>query len=96
MEVIIMASNKAKIRNAQAAADLHLGRVLIKIVAVGFAGGVALIGSAKALGEKLEAKQVKDYEKREAEREAGKENVRRIMENSVEAEYDSDENTSER
>ena len=49
-----MASNKAKIRNAQAAADLHLGRVLIKIVAVGFAGGVALIGSAKALGEKLE------------------------------------------
>ncbi|MBO5513068.1 MAG: hypothetical protein J5961_00580 [Mogibacterium sp.] len=91
-----MASNKAKIRNAQAGADLHLGRVLIKIVAVGFAGGVALIGSAKALGEKLEDKHVKDFEKREAEREAAKEDVRRIMKNSVEAEYDSGENISER
>ena len=91
-----MASNKAKIRNTQAAADLHLGRVLIKIVAVGVAGGTVLIGSAKALGEKLEQRQVKAYEKREAEREANKENVRRIMKNSVEAEYDSDEHTSER
>ena len=91
-----MASNKAKIRNAQAGADLHLGRVLIKIVAVGFAGGVALIGSAKALGEKLEDKHVKDFEKCEAEREAAKEDVRRIMKNSVEAEYDSGENISER
>ena len=91
-----MASKKAKIRNAQAGADLHLGRVLIKIVAVGFAGGVALIGSAKALGEKLEDKHVKDFEKREAEREAAKEDVRRIMKNSVEAEYDSGENISER
>ena len=91
-----MASNKAKIRNAQAGADLHLGRVLIKIVAVGFAGGVALIGSAKALGEKLEDKHVKDFEKRKAEREAAKEDVRRIMKNSVEAEYDSGENISER
>jgi hypothetical protein len=91
-----MASNKAKIRNTQVAADLHLGRVLIKIVAFGVAGGAALIGSAKALGEKLEAKQIKDFEKREAEREAEKENVRRIMKNSVEAEYGSDENISER
>ena len=91
-----MASNKAKIRNTQVAADLHLGRVLIKIVAFGVAGGAALIGGAKALGEKLEENQVKNYEKLEAEREAGKENVRRILQNSVEAEYDSDDNVSER
>lgn len=91
-----MASNKAKIGNMQAKADLSLGRALLKIIGFGVTGGIVLIGSAKAVGEKLEAKQIRDYEKREAEREAGKEDVRRIMENSVEAEYDSVEHTSER
>lgn len=91
-----MASNKTGISNAQVNADLHLGRVLLKIIAAGVAGGAALIGGAKVLGEKLEDKQVRDYEKLEAQREADKENVRRIMENSVEAEYDSGEHTSER
>ena len=91
-----MASNKAKLRNVKVKAAPGLGKALIKVLAVGVAGGATLIGGAKALGEKLEQKQIRDYEKREAEREAGKENVRRIMENSVEAEYDSDENISER
>lgn len=80
----------------QVKTDIGLGRSLLKIIAFGVAGGAALIGGAKALGEKLEEKQVKDYEKLEAQREADKENVRRIMENSVEAEYDAAENTSER
>ena len=67
----------------------------LRNVKVKAAPGLGKAG-AKALGEKLEQKQIRDYEKREAEREAGKENVRRIMENSVEAEYDSGENISER
>ena len=91
-----MASNKTGIGNLQANADLNLGKALIKIIAFGVAGGAALIGGAKALGEKLEEKQVKDFEKREAERKANREDVRRIMENSVEAEYESAENISER
>lgn len=91
-----MASNKSRLTNTQAEADLSLGKALLRIIAFGVAGGAALIGGAKALGEKLEEKQVKDYEEREAGREADKENVRRIMENSVEAEYESAENTSER
>lgn len=91
-----MASNKTGIGNMQTKADLSLGKALLTILAAGFAGGAALIGAAKALGDKLEQKQVKDYEKREAQREADKDNIRRIMENSVVAEYDHDENTSER
>lgn len=91
-----MSSNKTGIGNIQKASDLSLGKALLGILAVGVAGGAALISGAKALGEKLEEKHVKDYEKREAQREADKDNVRRIMENSVEAEYSADSNTSER
>lgn len=91
-----MASNKTGIDNLQAGIAPGLGKALIKILAFGVAGGAALIGGAKALGEKLEEKQVKDYEKLETRREADRENVRRIMENAVEAEYESSENTSER
>ncbi len=91
-----MASNKTGIGNLQANADLRLGRTLLKIIAFGVAGGAALIGGAKTLGDKFEEKHARDYEKLEAEREAGKENVRRILENSVEAEYETEENVSER
>lgn len=91
-----MSSNKTGIRNPQVKADVKLGRVLIRIVAVGFAGGTVLIGFAKRVGEKLEEKHVRDYERREAQREADRENVRRILENSVETEYETEDNTSER
>ncbi len=91
-----MASNKTGIDNIQAGIAPSLGKALLKIIAFGVAGGAALIGGAKALGDKLEEKQVRDYEKLEAQREADRENVRRIMENAVEAEYESSENTSER
>ena len=91
-----MASNKTGIENMQAGVAPSLGKALLKIMAFGVAGGAALIGGAKALGEKLEEKQVRDFEKLEAQREADRENIRRIMENAIEAEYDSEENTSER
>ena len=35
-------------------ADTDLGKTLLKIMAVGFAGAAALIGSAKALGDYIE------------------------------------------
>ena len=50
----------------------------------GVAGGALLVSGAKALGEAMLDKQVSDYEKLEAQREADKEEVRRIMENVFE------------
>ena len=56
-----------------------LGSALLGILAAGVAGGTLLIAGAKALGEKLEEKQASDYEKREEQRKADIEEVRRIM-----------------
>ena len=79
-----MASNKTGIDNVNAGPGGGLGGALIKIIAYGVAGGALLISGAKALGEALLDKQVSDYEKLEAQREADKEEVRRIMENEAE------------
>ena len=80
-----MASNKTGIDNmANGSGGGGLASSLLKIVAYGVAGGALLISGAKALGEALLDKQVSDYEKLEAQREADKEEVRRIMENEIE------------
>ena len=79
-----MSSNKTGIDNINAGAGGGLGATLLKIVAYGVAGGALLISGAKQLGEALLDKQVRDYEKLEAQREADKEEVRRIMENEAE------------
>lgn len=76
-----MASNKTGIDNLNAGAGGGLGSTLLKIVAVGVAGGALLISGAKQLGEALLDKQVSDYEKLEARRAADREEVRRIVEN---------------
>ncbi|MBQ9273014.1 MAG: hypothetical protein IJ227_04775 [Mogibacterium sp.] len=76
-----MASNKSGIKNTTAKADLDLGKALLSIVAAGVAGGAVLIGAAKALGETLLELQNKESKKLEAQREADKEEVRRITEN---------------
>ena len=60
-------------------AGLDLAGTLIKVVAIGVAGGAALIGGAMAVGEKLLDKQKADHEKLEAQREAYNEEVRRIV-----------------
>lgn len=79
-----MSSNKTGIDNINAGAGGGLGGTLLKIIAYGVAGGALLISGAKQLGEALLDKQVRDYEKLEAQREADKEEVRRIMENENE------------
>lgn len=57
-----MSSNKSGIKNASVRADMDLGRTLIKIVALGFAGGAALIGGAKAFGDYMEELQNRSKE----------------------------------
>ena len=80
-----MASNKTGIDNINAGASRGgLGATLLKIVAYGVAGGALLISGAKQLGEALLDKQTRDYERLEAQREADKEEVRRITENEIE------------
>ena len=79
-----MSTNKSEIDNISASARGGLGGTLLKIIAYGVAGGALLISGAKQLGEALLDKQVSDYEKLEAQREADKEEVRRIMENENE------------
>jgi len=80
-----MASNKTGIDNmSNGSGGSGLVGSLLKIVAYGVAGGALLISGAKALGEALLDKQASDYEKLEAQREADREEVRRIMENEIE------------
>ena len=76
-----MASNKTGIDNINAAAGRGLGSTLLKIIAYGVAGGALLISGAKQLGEALLDKLVSDYKKLEEQREADKEEVRRIVAN---------------
>ena len=73
-----MASNKTGMTEAGGMAGKGLGGALLKIVAIGFAGGAALIGGAKAFGEALESKQQSDHEKLEERRALDREEVRRI------------------
>ena len=73
-----MASNKTGMREAAGIGGSGLGSSLLKIVAIGFAGGAALIGGAKALGDALEGKQESDLKKFEERRAADREEVRRI------------------
>lgn len=76
-----MASNKTGIDNLNAKAGGGLGSTLIKIVAVGVAGGALLISGAKQLGEALLDKQASDQKKLEDQRAADREEIRRIVEN---------------
>ncbi len=64
--------------------DAELGQALLTLVGVGLAGGIALIGGAIKLGEKILDLQVKAYEKIEAEREAQKQLVREISDSELE------------
>ena len=76
-----MASKKANLGNVKANAGGGLGSALLKIIAVGVAGGALLISGAKTLGDALLDKQESDSKKLSDRREADKEAVRRIMEN---------------
>ena len=70
--------------------DAELGQALLAVLGLGIAGGIALVGGAVKLGEKMLDIQVKAYEKIEAEREAYKEAVREASENDMEFGVDPD------
>lgn len=70
--------------------DAELGQALLAVLGLGIAGGIALVGGAVKLGEKMLDIQVKAYEKIEAEREAYKEAVRKASENEMEFGVDPD------
>lgn len=74
-----MASNKTGMTRPERTSQSEIGGTLIKMLAVGVAGSAALIAGAKVLGEKILDVQVKKYEQLEQQREADKEEVRRIM-----------------
>ena len=80
-EVPGMSSNKTGIDNLKAGAGGGLGSTLLKIVAVGVAGGALLISGAKQLGEALLDKQESDQKRLGDQRAADREEVRRIMAN---------------
>lgn len=70
--------------NAGRRADGELGQALLAVLGIGIAGGIALVGGAVKLGEKVLDLQVKAYEKIEAEREAYKDAVRDIAATEME------------
>lgn len=81
-----MATNKSGMRPGSGpgrGTDRELGEALLAILGLGIAGGIALVGGAVKLGEKMLDLQVKAYEKVEAEREARREAVRKIEENEI-------------
>ena len=71
------------LNNAGRKPDAELGQALLTLVGVGLAGGIALIGGAIKLGEKILDLQVKAYERIEAEREARREAGREITGNEI-------------
>ena len=83
-----MASNKTGMTKAAGSAGSGLGGSLLKIVAIGFAGGAALIGGAKALGEALEGRKESDLQRLEERRAADREEVRRITAAGSETDHD--------
>jgi hypothetical protein len=81
-----MSSNKTGLRNAGRKPDAELGGVLLKIVAIGVAGGAALIGAAMKLGDEITRRQIDEYERKQEEREAQKEAVRQAAANDFDQE----------
>lgn len=82
-----MATNKSGMRPGRGPGrvpDKELGEALLAVLGLGVAGGIALIGGAVKLGEKMLDLQVKAYEKIESEREALRAAAREIAETEIE------------
>lgn len=80
----IMSKTGIRPGNSGKRPDAELGQALLTLVGIGLAGGIALIGGAIKLGEKVLDLQVKAYERIESEREARKEVTRQIAESEME------------
>lgn len=76
-----MSSNKTGLTQPVKTNKKDLKGTLIYVLASGVAGGTVLIAGAKVLGDAIEKRQVRKYKQLESEREANKEEVRRIMSN---------------
>lgn len=61
----------------------ELAQALLALVGIGLAGGIALIGGAVKLGEKILDLQVRAYEKIENERETRREEIRQIADSET-------------
>lgn len=75
-------------RNAGRAADQDLAGTLLKLIAVGVAGGIATIAGAKKVGEEIVSMQEEAARQEEARREAYRESVREATANDVDFEYE--------
>lgn len=74
-------------RSAGRAADSELAEDLLKLIAIGIAGGIATIAGAKKFGEKLQDMQ-EDAARRAVElRDKYRNAVREIVANEIETEY---------
>ena len=78
-------------RHAGRPADSDLAEELLKLIAIGVAGGIATIAGAKKFGEKLQDMQEEAAKKAEAQREKYKEAVRKAVADEVEMEYENAE-----
>lgn len=72
------------LRDAGRRPDGDLAQTLLAVLGIGMAGGIALVGGALKLGEKVLDLQVRAYERIEAQREANKEAARQLAENEME------------
>ena len=75
--------------------DAELGQALLAVIGLGLAGGIALIGGAVKLGEKMLDLQVKAHEKIENEREAHRKAVKQATANDMEFGVDPDASEQE-
>jgi hypothetical protein len=75
-------------RDAGLRADRDLAEALLRVIAIGLAGGIATIAGAKKFGEGLQEMQERNDRRMAEERAAYKKAVRRIAENEFEIEYE--------
>ena len=69
--------------NAGRRPDGELGQALLAVLGIGIAGGIALVGGAVKLGEKVLDLQVRAYEKIEAQRESYRESANEIADSEM-------------
>ena len=75
-------------RDAGRPADSELAEALLRIIAIGVAGGIATIAGAKKLGEGIQSLQEDAALRLQEEREAYKRAVRAAAANEFEVEYE--------
>ena len=78
------------LREAGRPADSDLAEELLKLIAIGVAGGIATIAGARKLGEGLQYIQTESARRAEEQRERYRQAVRQAVANEVEIEYETE------